>query len=1408
MTEQKSRLVVEISSEQAKRNAELLNQELDKLYEKGNKSSVSSAALSKELKTTGESAKSLGESTSKTTKDLAQQESQLNKNGSAVMQLAKYVAGYLTISKAISMADGYTQMAARIRNATTSTQEYNLVQDRLLSTANTTFRALSEAQEVYLSMSGGMKSLGYSISETLDMTDSLSFAFTANATRADQAQSAMDALSKSMAKGKVDADAWISIVTGADNVIADMAKTTGRSESEIRQLGATGKISLTELIKTLIQTKDANEALANNMENSFADGMQKLSNAVTVYLGKTNESTSATGMLAAALGTLADNLDTVSNVAILGGVAYLTKVIATQTLAVRASILASINKRNATIAELESQVRLSAVEVQRTRQVTALAATELQLARVEYNAALTRNERAAATIRLTQAEIAHNLAMKQTTIATTAQTAAQNALNTSQAIGSRLFNLVGGGVGVLTIGVAALAAGYMYMQNRAAEANKKLEEQASVAKKAKEELLALKGLEKDDAIDKMTASFKLQNEALAESSTQINIQLTAIKRLYAGNKDIVQVVEDAQNGTISMTDAVKKFNELRINKDVYNSFKAHSTEFVKNATEAKNTKEKLNLLGFEFELTGRKAQTSVVGIDANSKSFTENEKAVKSAAQAQKDYRESLYDREFDAVFTRQLLAKNLTEEQIKVLLEAAKWARKNNVKFTNELAQEALRVHAIEQKNNKTIEDRNKLLKATTDELAKQQKVLQVNAKVQALSAKHNISTKAAAAGIPNGLIEAIIMQESKGDKNAVGPVTKNGQRARGLAQFMPATAKQYGVNVFDEESSINGMIKYMSALIRQFEGDIDKAIMAYNAGPANVQTGKAYGFKETKDYLANVKAYTAGVNGYAGSSKDFDDVLKAAEKTLEEQAQSRKVIELEVADEITKIRENLKDKILEIDRAGFTPENALKLKEEFQRRADNDIAIAEYALKTKLDDYADFQKSEAELLEKSFAQKKFAASRDLELTKEERDEAVVLLNQQLLQEKGLLELAKAQRLFQIRAQSMSEIQALEERYKFEEDKIALIDNIEERNYERQMLRLEKQAEIERLLIDSSAQWGQMEAEMRGTTGYMQIEQTRRSRSGTSERLYNASVANINMNEQSTLGGAQTQLDDGLISIQEFEDRKTAIIQTALDDRKKMHDEYANRQVDIEQAYQQETLNLQLTQAQQLTGSFANMFGGILGESSNAYRTMYAMQQGFAITQAGINMWTSASEAYAKSTSPTIWGRMADAGKAILDQGTFLAMIQSITPRGFSDGGFTGLGGKFDPAGIVHKGEVVWSQDDIKRWGGVNVVEAMRTSRPSGYSDGGLVSTKDTRRVGSGVADAVKSGDESFALKVIINNAPEGTTAERGADGNLYVTIPQVKQMIKESWGNLGQAGSFESKQVSRNFDTRKRLG
>lgn len=97
----------------------------------------------------------------------------------------------------------------------------------------------------------------------------------------------------------------------------------------------------------------------------------------------------------------------------------------------------------------------------------------------------------------------------------------------------------------------------------------------------------------------------------------------------------------------------------------------------------------------------------------------------------------------------------------------------------------------------------------------------------------------------------------------------------------------------------------------------------------------------------------------------------------------------------------------------------------------------------------------------------------------------------------------------------------------------------------------------------------------------------------------------------------------------------------------------------------------------------------------------------------------------------------------------------------GFSKGGYTGPGGTHDPAGIVHKGEVVFSKSDVARHGGPAVVDAMRRGLP-GYADGGIVSAAMPR-----IPSAVNRSSTSIAFSPVINVggdvSPETVKALRG---------------------------------------------
>ena len=98
-------------------------------------------------------------------------------------------------------------------------------------------------------------------------------------------------------------------------------------------------------------------------------------------------------------------------------------------------------------------------------------------------------------------------------------------------------------------------------------------------------------------------------------------------------------------------------------------------------------------------------------------------------------------------------------------------------------------------------------------------------------------IEAAARAHDLPLEFFARVIWQESRFQVNAVGPRTRNGNSAQGIAQFMPRTAAERGLlDPFDPVQALPKSAQFLRELKDQF-GNLGLAAAAYNAGPARVR-------------------------------------------------------------------------------------------------------------------------------------------------------------------------------------------------------------------------------------------------------------------------------------------------------------------------------------------------------------------------------------------------------------------------------------------------------------------------------------------------------------------------------------------------------------------------------------------
>ncbi|MDR0117454.1 tape measure protein [Acinetobacter baumannii] len=1345
---QESRLVIVIDAKNAERNARNLGNELDSIERKGDFASKSMDSLSV-----------------------------------ATRQLAGYMAGLVTVSAAINNMDTYTGLQNRLKLVTNNQVELNKATEDTFRIAQKTYSAWDSVLQVYQRFSDNAKTLNLTMNDTARLTETVSKAVAISGASASAADAALVQFGQALASGTLRGEELNSVMEQTPALAKAIAQGMGITVGELRSVAAEGKITSQEIVKALRNVEKDVDALFAKTDITIGQSLTLLNNEITKFVGESGKGSGAAQVLAGNIQTLAGNLDVLTSAMMVGGAYWLgtyipaiyasgvavaakIKELAAQTVtqytaiqAERAAAAQQVISTQAVVAN--TQATLAAIAAEKALEVQRL---KSQISEKGRAATLTRM----AELKKIEAQVTRELALAEDALAV-AQSRSAAAGAASVGIGSRLLGLLGGPVGI-GITVASLAAGYLLMRDNTAEANKKLEEQAKVAERTDEALKKLAGNDKTKAVNDLTAAFNAQNEALEKSSRSVASALIDIENYARGNWEVEKISQEARKGTISYTEAIERLNKIKLPTDLYENLKKQAAQYDQNSVKAAQSADKLKIFGVEVTLTGNKAQNAAAQhqqqADALGNTASEAEKATK----ALQDYQAKQKDSVIDSIYKSGWLDKGYTVAQANAILELQKAKGMSAILSKDEIDSALRNLKIIEEQQ----EREDKLTEAKrkqTKESAKQAVLLAGNnERVRNMLRVYQAFRNAGLGDKQARVMTAQVGRENDFKNEAMFGSHKdenNGYTNTGFISWQKTRSSKLmqslqGQGVLDKngkiqqtQDALDAQAKFLlqevmtnksysktkSALLnddldyRSLEKIVGKNFIGWDYEGKKLGKAKASQHLAKQDSYYNQLSKILGDNPEAASkaigdlSKFEDEAYKARAKTLEEVKQLQATYDSETVAR-SKRREE------EINKATILGQSNLIPK--INERYDAEDKLAQKQFDFEVNGY---KWTEEQKLDYTYETNSLRLVAEGKLTEEQRKIAIDSFKLQQQQELGLLKLAQEQRLFQAKQALLTETQAMQERYRLEREEILKNTklSIEERQKLIALSKANQDKETRDKVNNAVQNWGGIQASITGNSGQFALEQERFSRYDASQKVFDSQLADIETQEQDP--------NANMVALNA--------------QREQIMKEHFERLKLIESTYQNDSMNLQLGYGASVTGALAGMFKNMLGESSSAYHVLYESQRAFALAQAGMNMWKAASDAYANEPG-TWYQKAAAAAIATIKSGTFVSLIQAATPQGFADGGYTGNGLKHTPAGIVHKGEVVWSQEDIKRWGGVSVVESMRTSSPNGYANGGYVSNN--------TSEAIAARREARQFDAINSNQTQSSSSNIPI--KVYVTV------------------------------------
>lgn len=512
---------------------------------------------------------------------------------SAGRAAAAATAAFAT-GKLVQIADEWNSVNARLKQASSSADDFAASQRQLMEISQRTGTAFSDNANLFSRAAASMREFGYSSDEVLKITEAVSTGLKLSGANTQEASSVITQFSQALAQGVLRGEEFNAVNEAGDRVIRALAAGMGVARKDLKSMADQGQLTIDKVVPALMSQLGSLQGEFASMPQTVSGSLQKVTNSFMAWVGGVNQATGATDALSGgldnvaqtldsftssavsgALSDVADNMSTITTVAgALVGVGlarYLSGVVTSATSATGALISAAKSEVALAVAQdkaAQSAVAASRAEVYRAQQaVQSSRSADVQAAQQEKVAAAEAKVTAAHT-RLTTA-LASGTATEKVRARTALEraqaglVAAKNAdaqavaerrlaaaqaalnrnisnrvstqsnLNSVTSVGTRLMSGALGLIGGVP-GLVMLGAGAWYaMYQNQEQARRSAQEYASQIDEIREKTSRMSLSETDDNRGRTVGALVEQNRLIDEQAKKVGELKTQIDDLNA-----------------------------------------------------------------------------------------------------------------------------------------------------------------------------------------------------------------------------------------------------------------------------------------------------------------------------------------------------------------------------------------------------------------------------------------------------------------------------------------------------------------------------------------------------------------------------------------------------------------------------------------------------------------------------------------------------------------------------------------------------------------------------------------------------------------------------------------------------------------------------------------------------------